>query len=314
MCHVLKNRNQIFQIFCVEVSEMACIEKIYSVSALIGNGKCNANCNFCAAKSLKKDAYLYDSPNFWRSYESAIKLSARYGGWSLSLTSTGEPTVDPNSVTKALQIYSKCAQEGAYMPFVNLFTNGIKLCDSTFCKTYLPEWQKLGLTNVAVSIHHPEYSVQRQVYGLPQDLYHFEDIIKNVKEYGNGIGVRATLLLQRGYIEDARSYESAIKHLIYMGYNNITSWPIGNPDGTRNEFTPSWWNLFGIKRWLNKNAKLCHGHAWSGGVYDYHGNILRLTDYVTRHDPKKNFVRQLVVFQDGTIAYSWIKEGALCMK
>ena len=31
-------------------------------------------------------------------------------------------------------------------------------------------------------------------------------------------------------------------------------------------------------------------------------------------DPKKDFVRQLVVFQDGTVAYSWIKEGALCMK
>ncbi|MEK6826997.1 MAG: hypothetical protein AABX99_00755 [Nanoarchaeota archaeon] len=65
---------------------------------------------------------------------------------------------------------------------------------------------------------------------------------------------------------------------------------------------------------MNKNAILCHGHSWGGGVYDYQGNILRITDYVTRHDPKKDFVRQLVVFQDGTVAYSWIKEGALCMK
>jgi len=69
-----------------------------------------------------------------------------------------------------------------------------------------------------------------------------------------------------------------------------------------------------IRYWLHKNTKLCHGHAWGGGVYDYNGSILRLTDYVTRHDPKKDFVRQLVVFQDGTVAYSWIKDGALCMK
>jgi hypothetical protein len=72
--------------------------------------------------------------------------------------------------------------------------------------------------------------------------------------------------------------------------------------------------LFGIRRWLQRNATLCHGHAWGGGVYDYDGNILRLTDYVTKHDPKKDFVRQLVVFQDGTVSYSWIRKGALCMK
>ena len=104
------------------------------------------------------------------------------------------------------------------------------------------------------------------------------------------------------------------KTLIDKGVKNITSWPVGNPDGTRSEFTPSRWGLFKIGRWLHNNAKLCHGHVWGGGVFDYNGNILRLTDYVTKHDPKKDFVRQLVVFQDGTVAYSWIKEGALCMK
>ena len=59
---------------------------------------------------------------------------------------------------------------------------------------------------------------------------------------------------------------------------------------------------------------MCHGHVWGGGVFDYKGNILRYTDYVTKHDPKKDFVRQLVVFQDGTVAYSWVREGALCMR
>ena len=33
-----------------------CIEKIYSVSALVGNGTCNANCAFCAGKYLRKEA------------------------------------------------------------------------------------------------------------------------------------------------------------------------------------------------------------------------------------------------------------------
>ena len=69
---------------------MGCIDKIYSVSALIGSGACNGNCPFCAGKYLRPQADMYNSL-FWKNYEAAIKLSARYGGWSLSLTGSGEP-------------------------------------------------------------------------------------------------------------------------------------------------------------------------------------------------------------------------------
>jgi sulfatase maturation enzyme AslB (radical SAM superfamily) len=288
---------------------MVCIEKIYSVSALVGNGKCNANCNFCAGKYLRPQAK--ENSNYYKNLEAAIKLSARYGGWSLSLTSAGEATCDPDSLTRALQVYQKCAREGAYFPNVNLFTNGILLGDKNFCSNYLPLWKELGLTNVALSIHHNDELKQAEAYGL-KDYPHFSTIIENVKSYG--LGFRATLLLRKNAIDNARSYSSAIEDLISRDIDNITSWPVGNPDGTRNEFTPSRIGLFGIKKWLHNNAELCHGHEWGGGVYDYNGNILRITDYVTRHNAKKDFVRQLVVFQDGTVAYSWIKEGALCMK
>jgi len=288
---------------------MACIEKIYSVSALVGNGKCNADCSFCAGRYLRPQAKpndIYD-----KNLEAAIKLSARYGGWSLSLTSSGEVTCDPDSLTKALQIYNKCAQQGAYFPNVNLFTNGILFGDENFCKEYLPKWKELGLNNIAISIHAVDEKEQAEIYGL-NNYPNLENIVDNIEEHG--LGVRATLLLRKGGIDNPKKYEYAVKTLIDKKINNITSWPIGNPDGTRNEYTPSRRGLFRIKRWLHKNAKLCHGHVWGGGVFDYKGNILRYTDYVTKHDPKKDFVRQLVVFQDGTVAYSWIREGALCMK
>ena len=35
---------------------MGCIEYIYSVSAVIGNGTCNGNCAFCAGKYLRPQA------------------------------------------------------------------------------------------------------------------------------------------------------------------------------------------------------------------------------------------------------------------
>lgn len=288
---------------------MACIEKIYSVSALVGNGSCNANCKFCSGKYLRKQANEGD--NYYKNLEAAIKLSARYGGWSLSLTGSGEPTCDPDSLTRALRVYQKCTDQGAYFPNVNLFTNGILFADDDFCKKYLNYWNWLGLNNIAVSIHSVDEKEQAAAYNL-ESYPSLEKIIGNIRQYG--LGVRCTLLLRKNGVDDSFKYENAVRTLIEKGVDNITSWPVGNPDGSRSEYTPSRLGLFGIRRWLHKNAKLCHGHEWGGGVYDYHGNILRYTDYVTKHDPKKDFVRQLVVFQDGTVAYSWIREGALCMK
>ncbi|HXK38093.1 MAG TPA: radical SAM protein [Candidatus Paceibacterota bacterium] len=290
---------------------MACIEKIYSVSALVGKGVCNGNCAFCAGKYLRPDAKNTD-PAFLKNLESAIKLSARHGGWSLSLTSSGEPTMSPEDVTEALRVYAKCANHGAYFPNVNLFTNGILLGDSSFCETWLPLWRELGLTNIALSIHSVNRGKQARAYGL-EEYPEFTSIVANVRKYG--IGVRATLLLRKGEVDNALAYERSVRYLIeWCDITNITSWPVADPDGTPNVFTPSEEGMNDIRAWLTRYTKLCHGHVWGGGVFDYDGSILRLTDYVTRHDPEKDFVRQLVVFQDGTVAYSWIKEGALCMK
>lgn len=288
---------------------MACIEKIYSVSALVGNGACNASCDFCAGEYLRPEAgenKLYD-----KNLEAAIKLSARYGGWSLSLTSSGEPTCDPNALTRALEIYDKCAKQGAYFPNVNLFTNGILFGNEEFCDKYLDTWRELGLNNVAVSIHEVDEKDQARIYGV-KEYPKLESIVSNVEKHG--LGVRGTLLLRRGGVDNYKKYSETVKTLIEKGIDNITSWPVGNPDGTRTEYTPSRMSLWSIQAWLRLNAKMCHEHVWGGGVFDYKGNILRYTDYVTKHDPKKDFVRQLVVFQDGTVAYSWIREGALCMK
>lgn len=287
----------------------SCIDKIYSVSVVTGTAACNANCAFCAGKYLRPQANpdsIYD-----KNLEAAIKLCARYGGWSLSLTGSGEPTCSPQELTNVLRIYNKCANQGAYLPNVNLFTNGILLGDEEFCRNNLHIWRNLGLNNVAVSIYSVDEEQQASFYGI-KEYPSLEVIRRNVENCG--LGVRCTLLLNKNGVNDARSYERAVTRLVELGYNNITSWAICNPDGSRCESTPSRLGLASIKYWLWRNAKLCHGHSWGGGVYDWNGNILRFTDYVTKHDPRKNFVRQLVVFQDGTVAYSWIREGALCMR
>lgn len=288
---------------------MACIEKIYSVSALVGSRKCNADCAFCAAKELRIEAPHRENDRMPSTFKSALHLSARYGGWSLSLTGSGEPTCSPDAVTNALEDYNECAAQGAYFPNVSLFTNGILIGDNSFCAKYLPVWKKLGLTAIAVSVHSTKREEQEKIYRV-NNYPEFSQIFSNVKNYG--LQCRSTLLLRKGGIDNAKGYKEAIDDLVSMGSKNITSWMIGNPDGSRNQFSPSRWKMFNIRRWLKNNARLCHGHVWGGGVYDYNGTLVRITDYVTKHNPHKDYVRQLVVFQDGTVAYSWIREGAIC--
>ncbi len=177
---------------------MVCIERIYSVSALVGNGACNANCSFCAGKYLRSQAN--ENADYYRNLEAAIKLSARYGGWSLSLTSSGEPTCDPDSLTRALEVYQKCRREGAYFPNVNLFTNGILFGDRKFCDEHLPQWKELGLTSVALSIHSVDERQQAKAYNL-SSYPPLESIVEGIRS--NGLGVRATLLLRKSGVEDS---------------------------------------------------------------------------------------------------------------
>lgn len=285
---------------------MACIEKIYSVSAVIPGNKCNANCSFCAGKSLRKEQESVMPSN----YEAAIKLSARYGGWSLSLTSGGEPTCTPEGITDALEKYQKCAKEGSSFPNVILFTNGILLGDKGYCDKWFPLWKTLGLTGIAVSVHSSYNIDQGAVYRVKYP--YFSSIFDNIKEHG--LQCRSTILLRRGGIETPADFEATINHLESLGCKNITTWPIGNADGTRNKYTPSRWNLFKIKMWLRLNCKKCHGHVWGGGVYDYNGTLVRTTDYVTKHKPNSKYVRQLVVSPNGDVNYSWIRRGSLCFK
>lgn len=287
---------------------MGCIEKIYSVSALVGSSACNANCKFCAARSLRKDSNTENKMPI--TFKPALMLSARYGGWSLSLTGSGEPTCSPEAVTEALTEYNECALKGAYFPNVNLFSNGINFANNMFCLKYLPAWKELGLTSIAVSVHDINERGQAEAYGIGY-YPKFEDILGNIRAHD--LQCRVTLLLRKGAIDSPEKYQQAIEKLQSFGVKNITSWVIGNPDGTSNEFSLSFFQKLKISTWIKLNTKKCHGHAWGSGVFDYNGTLLRYTDYVTKHNPNKDFVRQLVVFQDGLVAYSWIKEGAICL-
>lgn len=291
-----------------------CVDKIFSVSIVVGSEACNANCLHCGGRSLRKNA-LPGNEGTTKGLKSALALCSKYGGWAISLTGSGEPLCSPEAVTKTLEAISKLEDKGITFPFINMFTNGIDLVNNPEIRNhYLPLWQKLGLTAVAISIHDVDYEKNRRAYNVPDDFDfpRLEEMVKVVRDAG--LAPRVTLLLHKGYCDNVDDYRRNLDVLKQMGVHMVTSWPLCNPDGSRNKYTPSRLNLFRIRFFLWNSCPRIFNQIWGGGVYNYHGLSARLTTYVSEHSPTNNYIRQLVLFQDGTVAYSWFQEGAFCLK
>lgn len=290
------------------------IDKIYSVSIIVGSNKCNANCGHCGGRSLRRDA-LDEKSGTIRGMKSALALCHKYGGWTISLTGSGEPTLSPDAVTETLKEINKLEGKGIVFPFINLFTNGIELVNNPKMREhYLPLWRDLGLTTIVISIHDVDYKRNKEAYSVGDNIKfpRPEEMIQVVKDAG--LVLRVNLLLHKGYCDNLEDYKRNLNALKEMGVSMVTCWSLCKPSGEKNEFTPDFWNLFKIRFFMWSNCNKIFNQVWNGGVYNYHGLSVRLTTYVSEHRPTNDFVRQLVLFQDGTIAYSWYQEGAICLK
>lgn len=287
---------------------MACIEKIYSVTALLDSSTCNANCSFCSTKALRQDTVL-DS-KIPATFKSALMLSARYGGYTLTLTGSGEPTCSPHAVTKALKKYAEVSHLGAFFPNVVLESNGIMLANEFFCEAYLPRWKYLGLTAISVSIHDISEDGQARACGI--NFYpSFQKIFENIRKHG--LQCKTTILLRNGAIDNAVMFQKAINMLQSYGVHNVTGLMIGDTGGTRNELSLTNKGIQSIKKWLKKECKLCHNNAFGNQIYDYNGSLIYLSDYTGKYNPNQTHIKQLVVYQNGLVSYDWIKKGTICI-
>jgi MoaA/NifB/PqqE/SkfB family radical SAM enzyme len=291
----------------------ACVDKIYSVSVVVGSDQCNANCKHCGGKVLRHMA-LDANKGTVKNLKSALVLCHKYGGWTVSFTGSGEPLLSPDAITRTLEEVRDQEDKGIVFPFLNLFTNGIELVRNPRIKEfYLSKWRRMGLTSVVVSIHDVDHEKNAKAYGVsPKDFPRLEEIIKTIRDAD--LTPRIVLLLNKGYCDNLNDFLRNLDAIKKMGVFMVTSWHLCNNDGTANAFTPDLWELFKIRLFLWSNCQKVFNQVWGGGVYNYHGLSVRVTTYVSEHKPTNDFIRQLVVFQDGTMSYSWFQEGFHCQK
>jgi MoaA/NifB/PqqE/SkfB family radical SAM enzyme len=202
--------------------------KVNSLGVFVGTGKCNARCEHCAGiihrKYAPKEDGLVDSDLIYKTIKNCYEQGAR----SLSLTSSGEPTLSPLSVTKVLELINSAKNQGIEYSPINLYSNGIRIGeDKDFCEKYLGLWRENGLRTVYVTVHDTDESKNAKLYGV-ETYPSLAEIIQRI--HTANLGMRANLVLGKKTIDSFDKFVSTASHLKKLGADYISAWSVRNMD------------------------------------------------------------------------------------
>lgn len=264
------------------------VNTLSSLSLFVGTGQCNANCAHCAGKIHRKYAPKEDgiinSDLIYSTIRTCYDRGARY----LSISSSGEPTLSPLSVTKTLELIHGCRKEGIFYSPINLYSNGIRIGeDKGFCDSYLPMWRDLGLKTIYLTVHDVDENKNAQVYGI-MNYPSLEVVLSRVHDAG--LKTRANLVLSKRTIDKVEKFVSTVNHLRRMGVDFVSAWPIrGMDDKIDEELSPSESELDKMEEWARENQ---------GPEY-----VIRLLREKNRVLYRKG--QKLTLFPDGTLSNIW---------
>ncbi len=260
---------------------------IDSLSIFVGTGQCNANCSHCAGKIHRKYAPTEDDVINENLIHKTLKDCYEKGARYLSISSSGEPTLSPLSVSKAFKLVHECRKESIEYSPINLYSNGIRIGeDKDFCDTYLPLWKNYGLTTVYVTIHDTDKDKNAKIYGI-KNYPRLEIILSRI--HGADLLMRANLVLSKRTIDTFEKFVSTIKYLNKIGADFISAWPIrGMDDKLDLTLSPKEGELDKMENWVEEN--------------NFKGKIrLLMEKNRVLYESKK----KLTLFPDGTLSNTW---------
>jgi len=224
------------------------MSKVTSLSLFVGTGKCNAKCKHCAGVPLREYAPKTDGDVDLEHLFQVLQECAAKGAHYLSITSSGEPTLSPESLTKVLQFIKD--KKFRFSP-INLYTNGIRIGeDLEFSNRFLPLWASLGLTSLYVTIHSIDEKVNAKTYGVGQ-YPPLKLILERI--HRAGLLMRANIMLHKAGIFSLQDFQLTTQHLLALGVDKISAWPIRNlKDKVDLDLAPSIKVLGSIESWIKK--------------------------------------------------------------
>lgn len=204
------------------------MNSLTSLALFVGAGKCNANCRHCAGKIHRKNMPKLDGIIDEELVSRTLRECYMRGARQLSISSGGEPTLSPVSVTKALRLADECRQEGmAYSP-ISIYSNGIRIgMDKKFCSEYLGLWKSLGLARIYVTVHDTDEKKNAEFYGI-KEYPLLETVISRIHEAG--LLMRANMVLSKNNIGTYEMFVSIVERLKAINADMISAWPVRGAD------------------------------------------------------------------------------------
>lgn len=262
------------------------METLKSLSIFVGTGQCNANCSHCAGKIHRKYAPAEDGIIDKDLIYKTLRECYEKGAMSLSISSSGEPTLSPQAVTKTLELVNECKQENIKFSPINLYSNGIRIGeDKNFCDRFLSYWKSQGLTTIYVTVHDIDEKRNAEIYGIAS-YPRLETVISRI--HNADLLMRANLVLSRKTIDNAEKFIATTHHLRALGADLISAWPVRNMDDEQDaESAPSKEELDKIEDWITGNP-------------DCQVKLLREKSRILYQTSQK-----LTLFPDGTLSNTW---------
>lgn len=287
---------------------------VTTFSILAGSTACDAKCPFCISKQTPQNGINDCKVQHGQRFEKALSLALKSGATTAMITGKGEPTLNPEQITRYLEILDKYD-----FPIIELQTNGMRLQEESM-KPYLREWLRLGLTIINISCVSHRIGINREVYGKKFD--HIPDIVKYLQ--AAGFSVRIGVIMVKGWIDSLTTVHTFIDYMRQHRFDfpyQLTFRPVALPpvQNEKNgvyswtkEHLISQQNLDRLVNWFSnpKHAKALLPLPHGGQIYDYQGQNVCLTNCMTSNDNTYN-IRQLIFFPDGTLRYDWTYTGAI---
>lgn len=202
------------------------METLESLSLFVGTGECNGRCNHCAGKVHRKYAPKEDGVVNENLFYETLNSSYEQGARHLSLSSSGEPTLSPESVTKTLKLVHDLREEKIEYSPITLYSNGIRIGeDKEFCDTYLRLWKTYGLTTIYLTVHDIDERENARIYNI-EKYPNLETVIRRIQNAD--LNVRANIILSKDIMNSYEKFTTTVNYLNNLGVTSISAWPIRN--------------------------------------------------------------------------------------
>lgn len=264
------------------------VTELDSLGLMIGTGRCDASCRGCAGIPHRPYAPRSDGDDDFRRIEEAIRECHRRGARRITLSSSGEPTLSPISVSKALALIGRLRREGLGFDRVSMYTNGIRIGeDRLWSAAWLPHWRVQGLDTVYLSLHSIDQRENSEGFGVEcPPIQRISDRLDDA-----GLKKRACLILRRGRVDDEKSLARTVRLLEQLGFEQLTAWPLRDAQDRLHRDAPSDQQLSEMATWAFTTNR------WGTMRVDVHDE----------GDREQRYSRKLTLFPDGRLASAWTR-------